>query len=293
MHKMYGGDIMADIGLVLGGGGAKGAYEMGACKALSKTGLHNSIRAYSGTSIGAINCALLQLMNYEKSAEVWLGRNIEKIFVSGGINYKEILDIIMNFRKGKKNDFDGIFSRDGLINFFDKIHIYDLENMKNDLYVTVVDISDISENMRIIKPALDWYDGKKTGITKYINLKNTECDYIVKVLLATSAMPVIYPPVEIDGCYYVDGGINDNLPINPIYQRGYRRIIAISTDRINKYSLARKFPSAEILLVHPSGYLGNLFNGTLNFNRNKIRQIFKLGYNDAMNAIKRSNFLNY
>lgn len=284
---------MADIGLVLSGGGAKGAYEMGACKALSQTGLLNYIRVYSGTSIGAINCSLLQLMNYEKSAEIWLGRNLEKVFVSGGINYKEILDIIMNYRNGKKNNYDGIFSRDGLINYFDKIHIYDLENMKNDMYATVVDISDIPEDMRIIKPALDWYDGKKTGVTKYINLKNTGCDYIVKVLLATSAMPVIYPPVEIDGRFYVDGGINDNLPISPIYQRGCRKIIAISTDRINKYILIKKYPLAEILLVHPSGYLGNLFNGTLNFNRNKIRQIFKLGYNDAMNAIKKSNFLNY
>jgi len=275
---------MTDICLVLGGGGAKGAYEIGAWKAISQTGLKDHIKKFSGTSIGAINCALIQIMSSEQIAEIWLNNNLEKIFVSGGINYKEIIEMIMNIRNGKKSDFDGILSRDGLIDLFDKFHIENLENSEYDFYVTVVNV---------LKTPEDSYDYKKPGITEYLNLKKSNNEYIRKVLLATSAIPIVYPPVEIEGRYYVDGGINDNLPINPIYQGGYRKIIAISTERLNKYNLIKKFPEAEILLIHPSRYLGNMFNGTLNFNRFKLKQAFNLGYYDAMNAIIRNDFLNF
>jgi len=290
MHKMYGVIKMSDIGLVLGGGGAKGAYEMGAWKAICQLGLSKNVKIYSGTSIGAINCALIQIMDSDYAANVWLKYNLEKIFMSNRINYNDILEIITNIRRGKEIDFEGILSRDGLINLLEEINIKKLETIISDFYVTVVNVTKIAKEKRLIKPALDWYEGRKTGITQYINLKDTMEDYIVKVLTASSALPVIYTPVEINGEYYVDGGINDNLPILPIYQRGYRKIIVISCDMVNYNNIVRRFPSTDVLLIQPSRYLGNLINGTLNFNKNKLNQSLKLGYYDAMNAIKRSKF---
>jgi NTE family protein len=229
-------------------------------------------------------------MDIDNAADVWLNYNLEKIFMSKGINYNDILDIITNIRMGKEVDFDGILSRDGLINLLDELNIEKLETVKYDFYTTVVNITKIPKEKRLIKPALDWYEGRRTGVTQYINLKNTDKDYIVKVLSASSALPVIYSPVEINDQFYVDGGLNDNLPVMPIYQRGYKKIIAISCERVNYYNLMRKFPSTDILLIQPSRYLGNLLNGTLNFNRQKLNNSFKLGYYDAMYAIKRSKF---
>lgn len=278
---------MSDIGLVLGGGGAKGAYEMGAWKAICQLGINKNVKIYAGTSIGALNCALIQTMDSDLASAVWLKYNLEKIFMSNGINYNDILNIIANIRMGKDADFEGILSRDGLINLLDELNI---EKIKNDFYVAVVNITKIPKEKRLIKPALDWYEGRRTGITQYINLKNTDKDYIKKVLSATSALPVIYTPVEIVDQYFVDGGINDNLPIMPIYQRGYRKIIAISCERVNYYNIMRKYPSTEILLIQPTRYLGNLLYGTLNFNKNKLNQSFNLGYYDAINTIKRSKF---
>lgn len=45
------------IGLVLSGGGAKGAYQAGIWKAMTELGLAKRVRAFSGTSVGAINAA--------------------------------------------------------------------------------------------------------------------------------------------------------------------------------------------------------------------------------------------
>ena len=48
----------APLGLVLSGGGAKGAYEVGVWQALEEAGIASNITAISGTSVGAINAAL-------------------------------------------------------------------------------------------------------------------------------------------------------------------------------------------------------------------------------------------
>lgn len=278
--------------LVLGGGGAKGAYEAGALRALRQTGLSSSIRAYSGTSIGALNCAFIQMKGYEETEEFWLYGNLEKIFFGNGINYIKIVDNIVKARNGQKS-FEGLLPRKGLVDFLKLNGIEKLENMKSDFYVCVTDITDLPEDQRIIKPAVAWYEGRKIGRTEYFNLKNTSEEFIMDSLLATSALPVIYPPVEIKESYYVDGGLSDNLPINPLYQREFRKFIVVSTSRINKNSLVRRYPYSEIILIHPSRYLGNLINGTLNFNRSQLRNFFKLGHTDAMSAIKKSNWLNF
>ncbi|MBP1925033.1 NTE family protein [Sedimentibacter acidaminivorans] len=280
---------MSDIGLVLGGGGAKGAYEIGAWHALCQHGINKNIKMYSGASIGAINCALIQLMDSDSAAEVWLEYDLQKRFMDNGIDYNEIVQIINRIKKGKNVDFDGILSRDGLIELLDELNIENLEKSEKDFYASVVNITKIPKERRFLKPAIDWYEGRKTGFTQYINLKNANKDFIVKVLSASSALPVIYTPIIIEDQYFVDGGVNDNLPIYPVYQSGYRKIIVISCERVNYFSIMRRYPSIQMILIQPSRYLGNLLNGTLNFNQDKLKQSFELGYNDAMNAIKRNH----
>lgn len=279
---------MSDLGLVLGGGGAKGSYEIGAWHALCQNGLNKNIKIYSGASIGAINCALIQLMDSNDAAKVWLEYNLQERFMANGINYNDILEIIDEIKKGKKVDFDGVLSRDGFVELLNELNIGNLENIGRDFYAAVVNITKIPKERRFLKPAIDWYEGRKTGFTQYINLKNTNKNFIVNVLTASSALPVIYTPVTIGDQYFVDGGVNDNLPIYPVYQNGYKKIIVISCERVNYFNIVRRYPSMEMILIQPSQYLGNLLNGTLNFNKDKLRQSFELGYRDAINAIKRN-----
>ena len=67
---------MNSYGLVLAGGGAKGAYQIGAWKALKEMGINFS--AIVGTSIGSINGALIAADDYEKAREMWLNISIDK-----------------------------------------------------------------------------------------------------------------------------------------------------------------------------------------------------------------------
>lgn len=281
---------MWNIGLVLGGGGAKGSYEAGAWQAICESGLDKYIKIFSGTSIGAINCALFQICDYKEAAYIWLNYNLNKFFLTDGVNLKDIIKSINKLRRGKEIEFDGLFSRDGLIYLLDKSGIDKLEDRILDFYMTVSNITELPEENRYLQAAVDWYNGKKPGFTQHIHLTKADKNFIVDMLLATSAIPVVYPMVEIGGQYYVDGGLNDNLPITPIYNRDVNKIIAVSCERINYKNLKKTFPACQIMLIQPSKYLGNMLNGTFNFNRNKLRESYRLGYYDALKAIKKNNF---
>ena len=65
--------------LVLSGGGAKGAYEIGVWKALRK--LNIKIDIVTGTSIGAINGAFVVQNKYYRAKRIWLSKDINKFFV--------------------------------------------------------------------------------------------------------------------------------------------------------------------------------------------------------------------
>jgi NTE family protein len=56
---------------------------------------------------------------------------------------------------------------------------------------------------------------------------------LIEPLLASSAMPGIYPPVAIDGALYIDGGVADSVPIAPAVAMGAKRIYVIDVSATN------------------------------------------------------------
>ena len=60
-----------NIGLVLSGGGAKGAYQVGVWKAMEEYGLTNKVKIASGTSVGALNATLFANVTTTKAEQLW------------------------------------------------------------------------------------------------------------------------------------------------------------------------------------------------------------------------------
>ena len=75
-----------EYGLVLEGGGAKGAYQIGAFKALREAGI--KIKGISGTSVGALNGALICMGDLEKAEKIW-----------ENITYSTIMDVDDNLMR--------------------------------------------------------------------------------------------------------------------------------------------------------------------------------------------------
>lgn len=70
---------MKKIGLVLAGGGGRGAYHIGVWKALRETNLDRYISAVSGTSVGGLNAALFLQEDIDMAEKIWQEISIEKI----------------------------------------------------------------------------------------------------------------------------------------------------------------------------------------------------------------------
>ncbi len=247
--------IKEDTGLVLSGGGGKGAYQIGVLKALKENGYLNDVTAISGASIGAVNAMLYAMDDMDMMLQVWLDIDMSTIF---DVDLENITDM------------QHFFSRNEMLNIMDKY--IDFEKIKNSPY-------DIYNS--ICK--LDEYEKKIEA--EYRKLSDYDTDIIKKILLASTALPLIYESVEIDGNYYRDGGICDNEPVKPLYDAGIRNFIIIGLKHGKKFD-EKKWPGATFKAIYPSYDLGDLISGTLNFSDDAVLFREKLGYKDGLRAIK-------
>ncbi|MGN0161667.1 MAG: patatin-like phospholipase family protein [Lachnospiraceae bacterium] len=245
------------VGLVLNGGGGKGAYQIGAFKALREAGLHDMVTAVAGTSVGALNMCLFNYDDGEIGEEIWSHITPEQ-FVDP--EFGMVLD-------GK----EGMVSRQGLLDIIDGY--MDLDKIRNNplaLYATVAE-----------------YDGEEAGkgVARYLKLNGCSNEEIKNILLASSCMPLIYEPVKMNGLTYRDGGLLDNLPMKPLYDLGIRKFIVVLLSKDAKVPV-EQFPGSEFLIIRPSKDLGDLVTGTLDFTAKNAKVRMDLGYMDACRAIR-------
>lgn len=85
---------MDKLGIVLDGGGGKGAYQIGVWKYLKESKLYNSISAISGTSVGGLNSCLFALDEYNLAETIWTQKIQDKI-LSIDIDIKKITNPIL------------------------------------------------------------------------------------------------------------------------------------------------------------------------------------------------------
>lgn len=268
-QKVSEGTISTKIGLVLAGGGGKGAYHVGVWKALKEYGLDMRIAAISGTSVGALNGALFTSTSINSAADVWstispdkiLSLNftrMSKMFHGQGFDFS--LQIIERFA-GR-----GVFSRKGLTKI-----------IKNS-----VNLSSINENNRLVYATA--YD-EKLRRPHYFLLNQLDDEDKLNALLASSALPFIFDPVQIDGRTFWDGGLIDNTPVHPLYDLGCPFIIVVHLNRTTVIDQS-KYPDTKIIEIFPTSSLGDFVDGTLDFSSSNAHKRMRQGYADAKDILQ-------
>lgn len=261
------------IGLVLAGGGARGAYQIGVWKALRKLNIDKYIKAIAGTSIGGLNAVFFSQGNLELAEDVWLNISVEKIFPT---DHKDLLTKSLLLAIGSKNlNFikkympkainGGDIARDGLIDIIDEY--LDFDKIKNNDKVCYAACSEI--------PKLE---------PKYFKINNYSNEDIKKILLATSALPMIYESENIEGKSYLDGGMTDNVPIQPVYGEDCDIIIVVPLELNFKVNRAL-YPNSKIIEISPSEMEEGFIDGALDFTKDNSIKRIKLGYEDTINQL--------
>ena len=248
-------DSETEFALCLGGGGGKGAYQLGVYEALNEYGIWDRVTAISGASIGSINSVLFAGADPEKSRKAWDEIRFETVFE---VDPDLVLD-------GKP----GFMARREMIRLMD----------------SYVDYNIVAHGDRRIWSVISECcpDGRREPL--YVEFKDLPKSDIEKVVLASSALPVLYEPVEFKGKKYYDGGLTDNVPVKPLYDAGYRNIIICGLNHDARKKLG-EFDGIRAIEIYPSVDLGDLVTGTLDFSADSTKFRYMLGYKDAMRTLK-------
>jgi len=253
--------------LTLAGGGGKGAYEIGVWQALREIGLEKNLIAVSGSSSGALNAALISLNEFDKAKTIW-SSIMPKQFLD--INYDTIIGPLNTLVK--RTLTAGLCSRDGLIDIIDKyLNLEQLAGARIPAYVSISRYSSDCIDCLSEKPQVE-----------YISLSEVSPDDAGQFLLASSAMPYIYPPEIIHGNVYRDGGLADNVPIYPMTSVGADNLIVVKLEPDDKVDTSLYSKFKEVVEIIPSREIGDLFDGTLEFTNRNVMFRMLLGYYDTL-----------
>ncbi len=243
--------------LVLSGGGARGSYQVGVWKALRELDIKYDI--ITGTSVGALNGALMVQDTYDQVVDFWNEIDFKKIFNDPFFQKESI-----NNKKAK------IIWKYINAAFFQKgLEISELEKNLNDhlnedlFFDSNIDYGIVSFDIKNKKP-ITW---TKKEITR---------DKLKDYIIASATLFPIFKKKEIGENLYVDGGYYDNLPINLAIDMGATEIIAVYIGFFGKRRPVKK--DIKITYIQPKSKLG--FPAF--FDKHMARKNFCLGYNDTM-----------
>jgi NTE family protein len=264
-------------GLVLEGGGVKGAYQIGSYYAFRDRRI--KFNGIVGTSIGAFNAAMLASGRERELLKFWyelspgVAMNFDSDFVEGLNNKKFALKSLIGAFKTIKD----IIKNSGL---------------------------DYTKLLSMIEPALN-YDklissnldfglvtvriSKKDGLQPiYVykeNIKNK--DELLEYIMASCYLPVFRRKKIIDNHYYLDGGLYDNAPFKLLLDKGYDELFIVN---IKGIGFTKKVPKdIKVTYISPSRDNGSI----LELDRNVIKDNIKMGYYDTIRVLKKLDGYKY
>ena len=234
--------------LVLSGGAARGAYEMGVWQALRELGIR--IDMVCGTSIGSMNAYIIALGDYERARDMWLEMKTEEVF-----------------------DFDGALKNGG--GSFTGIKDILTENFPE----SEVRASSVDFGLCTVQLNEEASMDPKTWTPLYLWTKDVPEGRMMDYVLASCSCYPVVRPYEIDGRKYLDGGFYDYMPVHMALEAGARRIIAVNLEAVGwMQGDDIEKAGARLTLIEPSDELGNF----VVFDPSNTRRIMRMGYLDTM-----------
>ena len=253
-------DLTKEYGLVLDGGGARGAYQIGAWKALKEAGV--KISAVAGTSVGALNGALICMDDLEKAEKIWSEMEFSRVMSVDD-------DWMRQFFQGEQKLGDilaelGRVFRDGGVDaaplrklIHENVDEEKIRGCGKEFFIVTFSLTDMKELELSVS---DIPEGR------------------LEDFLLASAYLVGFKnePME-DGKRYIDGGIFNNVPADVLVKKGYTDLIEIRIYGPGREPRVSLPEDGEMYRIGPRVKLGSI----IEFDRDRSRQNMKIGYYDA------------
>ena len=251
---------MKKYGLVLAGGGGKGAYQIGAWYALREMGIE--FEAIAGVSIGGINGALIAAGDYDKASAFWHNISVDK-----GIKFAKDLP-----------DSENLFSRRNWgVLFKEFIKTGGIDASPAAQFVSqFIDEAKVRESgIELAVIAVQMTQGV---VPREIFIHEMPEGQLVDYLLASANIPLAQN-IGPEGERFLDGGAYDNTPATTLKKRGYNRLIIVDISNIKGVAHNLNYLNSEIVHIRP--YDIDDLGATFDFDDAVIDRRIKLGYLDT------------
>jgi len=252
-------------GLVLAGGGARAAYQVGVLKALRDVLPDPKVNPFPiicGTSAGAVNAGSLAVYADDFSHAVDNLFEVWRHFQPHNVYRSDFVGVVANSARWLAGFFFGAFLKNRRISLLDSRPLESLLSRR-------LDFSRIERNIR--SGALDavaitcsgyssgqscsffeaseqfegWQRSQRIGIKTGIRVEH---------LMASSAIPFLFPPYKVNREFFGDGSMRQIAPVSPALHLGADRIVVIGTARIRNENPERTrgdlFPSLAQIAGH-------------------------------------------
>ncbi|HWQ79378.1 MAG TPA: patatin-like phospholipase family protein, partial [Anaerovoracaceae bacterium] len=229
--------------LVLGGGGSRGAYEIGVWQALRELGI--PIDIVTGTSVGAINGALVAQDAFDLAVSLWkeidtpmvFDMDIKDILANSGIGTSKLKELLLR-------------------------HVDEAAVRKSS-----VEYGLVTAELPSMTP-------------KFLMKEEIPEGMLVDYLMAGSTVFPAMKGYEINKLKYIDGAFTDNMPVGLALDHGATHVIAVNLESVGVIRKERLKDADFLRIIQCPWDLGNF----LIFNRVNSKKIMRLGYLDTLKA---------
>jgi NTE family protein len=233
-----------ELALVMSGGGARAAYQVGCLAHLIEAFPDLRIHILTGVSAGAINAVFLAAhrgglrARSEALVDLWSHLAIEDVFES---SFWRLARRALGW--GGRLSSGGHYSPDGsdLRGMVDTGPLW--KTLQRALSVEGLRVPGIAENLAEGTPSalsvtassystgqtVTWVQGRDIELWERDNRISEHCEIGVEHIMASAALPIFFPAVQVHGRWYGDGGLRLTSPLAPAIHLGARRILVVST----------------------------------------------------------------
>lgn len=221
-------------GLVLAGGGARGAYEAGVlhylyCDAPPELRERARFKVLSGTSVGALNVSALAAagptptVGVRRLSDLWRGLSLDNLLPMGVGDLISVPAWLLG-RKTRQSLLPG----GGVKDFINKS--IDWEQIHRSIHAGDLEALSLSATHVPTGRTVVFYETRDGGDRPWS--RDPHVSAIPTRLgpshaRASAAIPLLFPAVSIDGIPYVDGGLRQNTPLSPALRLGSTRILVV------------------------------------------------------------------
>lgn len=231
-----------ELALVLTGGGARGAYQIGMLRALARRFPDLRVPIITGVSAGAVNAAHLASHHgtfpqaVEELVGLWSELTPERVFRAdaGSLSWNVARWGLRLLSGGKAPmpEVRGLVETSPLREYLEEAMAAiggEITGIDYNLHRGVLKAVAISTTSYTTGQSVVWVQGRDIELWERPNRVSVQTKIRVDHVMASSALPLVFPAIPIGDQWYGDGGVRLAAPLSPALHLGARRILAVST----------------------------------------------------------------